>query len=246
MRERERSRVLDDPELLRLFGDDPQALAVLDAAAATQGSARGARVRRRAAIVAAGAVLVASAIAVPALGLVGRLIDFSHARPAHALVIWDFAKLEFARAGDGPGVEPSKTRRVYVFQTPDGRYALYATPTRAGGFCWGVQGLGDTCVARNDPRIEPLYSGVPIRGSKEPSLIAGASYEPISRAALTFQDGSTVELPLVAVSKPIDAVFFLYDVPRSHWRSGTLPSHVTVYGTRGESVGLGRLLYETR
>jgi hypothetical protein len=246
MTERGRPRVFDDPELLELFGDDPAALALIDAVAATQMRDPIRVRRRRIALIGLIATLAASAIALPALGLVGGPIDFWTTKPARGLVIRDFEKLKFAAPTDGAGVVPGATRRVYTFQTRDGPYAVYATPAAHGGFCWGVQALGDTCVARKDPRVEPLYSGFPPLGSREPSLVAGASRQPISRATLVFQDGSIVNLPLVAVSKPIDAVFFLYDVPRTHWRRGRFPARVNVYGPHGQVVGTGRLLYETR
>lgn len=251
------SHPLEDRELLDLFGDDPEALALLDAVAATQHARRSSRLPRalratwngrvRVVVLAASAILAALAAVAfvgPAFGLYGRIIDFGNAPRANGRVVADFSKLALAESGSDPGVVAGKTRVVYTFATPNGAYPVYATPAHAG-FCWGVRGIGVTCVNPNSPRLEPFYTDIPRPGSHEPSLIAAASRAPVSRAILTFEDGSRISLPLVTVGAPINAVFLLYDVPPGHWHRGTRPAYITVYGPAGHPAGTGRLLYQT-
>jgi hypothetical protein len=107
-----------------------------------------------------------------------------------------------------------------------------------------VTTLGGTCVASDSPAIEPFYSGRPVKGQREPGLIAGAVRGEPERITLTFEDGSQTDLPLIYVSRPIAASFFVYEVPAYRWRRGFLPRVITVYGPDGDVTGRGRLMYE--
>jgi hypothetical protein len=271
-----RRTILRDPELVELFADDPEALAVLDAIADTQDPKLLTRQRRIAApsfiarrfgdprrrvstraragsdrrrprrLVLVGIVVVAViAVVGPAFGLIGRVIDFGGTPRAHGVIVRDFGELERITALHGPGAITGPTRRVYTFKTSSRQVDLYAAPARHG-YCWGVSTLGAaTCVTARSPAIEPLYSGIPRRGSREPSLIAGATRSDTTRVSLTFEDGHQIDLPVVAVSKPISADFFLYQVPPKQWRRGARPSLITVFGPGGQVEGHGRLMYES-
>ena len=56
---------------------------------------------------------------------------------------------------------------------------------------------------------------------------------------LSFEDGSTVDIPLVWVSAPVDAGFFIYSVPASHWQPGHLPTTLVARDSEGKSVAQG-------
>jgi hypothetical protein len=253
--------VFTDPELVEQFADDPEALALLDAVAATQTPTvikprrhvqgvvrrllpRGAAGRRHRPVALAAclfAVLVAAAVA-SAFGLFPHHVDFGHSPHANGRVVREFSELPRVTALHGPGPLTGPAREVYTIPS-DRQIRLYAAPA-ARGFCWGVTTLGGTCVASHSPVIEPFYSGRPVKGQREPGLIAGAVRGQPERISLTFEDGSQTDLQLIYVSRPIAASFFVYEVPADRWRPGFLPTVITVYGSGGDVAGRGRLMYE--
>jgi hypothetical protein len=264
--------VISDPELIEQFADDPEALALLDAVFVTQSETRlpqgflhrtkvpSKRRRSRAEVSrgqlagifrhrstlvgATGLVALIVAVAASAVVAVRQFVVFGAAPRATGLIVRDFSALPRVTALQGSGSLTAPARELYTF-TPGGRpFHLYAAPT-AHGFCWGVSSLGATCVTPNSPVIEPLYSGIPRPGSREPSLVAGAVRGTPTRITVSFEDGSHRGLKLVSVSKPIAAVFFLYRVPSVRWRLGMRPTRVTVFGQHGHVVGVGQLMYES-
>ena len=59
--------------------------------------------------------------------------------------------------------------------------------------------------------------------------------------AIRFEDGSFERTPLVWVSKPIDAGFFLYLLPKSHWKPGKRPVAIEVEDARGQRLARDRV-----
>jgi hypothetical protein len=43
-------------------------------------------------------------------------------------------------------------------------------------------------------------------------------------------------IPLVWVSKPVETAFFVYGVPRPHWRAGRLPTTLTLRAANGKEL----------
>jgi hypothetical protein len=264
--------VISDPELIEQFADDPEALAVLDAIAATQsrtllgrsllqrakvqragrrryraevsGGNLAHRLRHRPAVLGAvGLAALIAAVAASALIVVRQFVVFGAAPRANGLIVRDFSALPRVTALQGSGPLTGPARELYTFTAGGRQFHLYAAAADQG-FCWGVSALGATCVTPHSPVIEPLYSGIPRLGRREPSLIAGAVRGAPTRIALSFEDGSRLDLKLVLVSKPISAVFFLYRVPPAQWRLGMRPTQITVFAQNGRVEGVGHLMYE--
>jgi hypothetical protein len=79
----------------------------------------------------------------------------------------------------------------------------------------------------------------------EPLLIDGSiAAAGVARVTIKFEDGSTLNLPFVQVSAPIDADFFLYEIPPDHWNEGTRPKTIAAYNADGVIIGAGWFIRE--
>jgi hypothetical protein len=124
------------------------------------------------------------------------------------------------------GVAASQTRKIVL----PGDVALWIAPTSAGGFCLFVEGGGGQCDAGRALKFWPTFSiggtfsheGVIENG---PVLIDGSTtLGDAANVEVQFEDGSSVTVPVVWVSAPIDAGFFAYAVPASHLHVGARPA----------------------
>jgi hypothetical protein len=193
----------------------------------------------RAALLAAG-LATAIALATPAFGLGHELVRlFSSGEPASPKVQRSFAELDVgAPPGMAPAVIAEETRKIVL---PD-NIALWIAPTRAGGFCLFVAGGGGGCDANRTLELAPSFSVAgPITPDGEirggPVLIDGSTT--LSDAAtieIRFDDGDSVTVPVVWVSAPIDAGFFGYDVPASHWTVGHRPALLVLRDDDGREL----------
>jgi hypothetical protein len=174
------------------------------------------------------AVVAAVVAAAPAFGLGGKLVRiFESAEPAPAPIERSFASLDAgAPPGLATGVVASQTRKIVL----PGNVALWLAPTSKGGFCLFVEGGGGQCDTTRALTFWPTFSiggdlshqGVIENG---PVMIDGSTT--LSDAAsveVQFEDGSSVTIPVVWVSPPIDAGFFGYEVPAAHLRVGVRPT----------------------
>jgi hypothetical protein len=194
--------------------------------------ARGDRVRHRATLVAVLAVVLA--ISAPtALAFRGSVVDFFKGDPAPPTVVKQFQRLE---VGAPPGLENrivyGETRKALDWKLDDGRVlTLWVAPNRHGGFCSALVGprhpdgfgcLWGKALRSISPTIEvsgPISPEGVIHGG--PVLVYGAvGEEGADLIELRYEDGDVESQRLTWVSKPIDAGFFLFDVPRLHWSSG--------------------------
>ncbi|HEY2938805.1 MAG TPA: hypothetical protein VGJ27_03250 [Gaiellaceae bacterium] len=191
----------------------------------------------------AGTAAVAAVFAVlaatPALGLRGHLVHlFADSEPAPAHVVTEFAQLDVAApAGMAPGVIAAQARDVLEVPLSTGEDAvLWVAPTRSGGFCLGLStsgrgsGGGGGCDRDRLGRFSP---GLVIPGPvgpegtvlKPPIVIDGHTLVPQAvQVEIRYQDGDVADTPVVWVSDPINAGFFVYEVPRRHWDAGHRPS----------------------
>jgi hypothetical protein len=186
--------------------------------------------------------------ATPGLGLRGKL--FSSGKPAPTVVVKDFAQLEaFAPAGMGPGVIAGQSREVVRVPLSTGKSAvLRVAPTRAHGFCIDLSTRGPGAEGGggcDSERSLPFSPGLSIPGPISPqgeilkppvvldgdTLLRGAA-----RVEIRFEDGKVAVTPVVWVSKPIDAGFFVYEVPKDHWRAGHRPSTLAVLSASGREL----------
>ena len=208
----------DDPLRPRL-----EAIAVgpptADWSDAKRRSSRLRRVRRlKVAGVAALAVLTI-AVAAPAFGLTRSVIDFLGQDSAPKAERLLFAELDQgAPQGMAPGVDADAARSVITRTLSDGRqYKLWVAPTRGGGFCVSYRGVGPGCL----PREFGLSYGISRGGPKTPIIVSGAvTADRTSRLELQYEDGTTTQLELVWVGRPIDAAFFFLEIPEERLSPG--------------------------
>lgn len=200
-------------------------------------------------LVAAG--VAAILVAAPAYAIATGVIDFSKAEPAPTVV-----QKRFAELGHGapipkmdPRVLPLSARKVTEFHLATGSYTLWVAPTVGGGFCNEFTGFAGGCVAtRATPtgipplaasEVNPWLINVTTRqrsnGPMGPDLLGGSVLaRGTSELELWFEDGAHVSLPVVWVSAPIDAGFFLYSVPDEHRVAGHLPVSLVARGIGGK------------
>ena len=213
--------------------DDPDWLEVRRLAS------RGRRLRPRF-VLALAAVVAAVVAAAPALGLGGQLVRiFESGEPAPAPIARSFAGLDRdAPPGFRTGVAASQTRKLAL----PGNVALWVAPTSRRGFCIFVEGGGGQCDTTRALKFWPTFSiggdlshqGVIENG---PVLIDGSTtLNDAASVEVQFEDGSSVTLPIVWVSAPIDAGFFGYDVPAAHLRVGARPNLLILRDADGNEL----------
>ena len=204
--------------------------------------------RKRLAAAAALVVVVAAALlATPAFGLRDRIVNlFAVEQPERQrppqLIKRLFENMFDARPNESTGVVADKARVAIRLAIPGyGHQTLWVAPTRAGGYCSNV-GCNRT---RSTPfRVQMQIAGpTSTNSSPQPGssnqhvFILGDTSIPKARGiAIQFEDGSFERTPLVWVSKPIDAGFFLYVLPKSHWKPGKRPVAVVAEDTQGQRL----------
>jgi hypothetical protein len=204
-----------------------------------------------AATAAASVALLAVLAATPALGLRGRLVHlFADSEPAPAGVVRDFAGLDIAApAGMAPGVIASEAREVMTVPLSTGESAvLWVAPTRSGGFCLGLStsgrgsgGGGGGCdrdrVLRFSPGLSIPGPVLPDGTITPPVVIDGHTLDSrATKVGIRYQDGAVAETPVTWVSAPIDAGFFIYEIPKSHWDAGHRPSALILEDADGHEL----------
>jgi hypothetical protein len=176
---------------------------------------------RRLAIVAIAALSLV--VAGTALGLRGQWLDFMSAEPAPPKIVKMFAELDMgAPAGMATDVTAHDARRVPVPDNAGEMHSFWVAPTRPGGFCvdvadsgggcdkLGVAPLGVTWQAQNSDGRRPANHAVSTQ------IYGHANSRYVDAVKIRFADGDSVEPALTWVSKPINAGFFFFDVPREH------------------------------
>lgn len=192
-------------------------------------------------------------LAAPAFGLSTPFLDFFSSTPAPKRVVEDF-RMQNAAGAHGFGMNPKvlagQARRVKVYRLRDGTpFPLDVAPRRGGGFCFDF-GWGGSCAApharvpdergdHNIAKIEPGEYG--FRGS---TVIAGYVTDPnIDHLELRFQDDTRVDIPLLWVSPPIDAGFYVDELtPRQH-HAGHRPTELLGLDASGHAVAWVRSMF---
>jgi hypothetical protein len=193
-----------------------------------------------AAVVAIG--ILAIVLAVPALGVHGRIVHLFSAsqnqRPPELIQRY-FRNLAPYPRGP-PRVIPGKARIALEVRVPGlGGETLWVAPTANGGFCTTVGcdparrtpfhsvlkigGPNRSQPMRESPNVHVLFEGY--------TVVRGAA-----RVANRFEDGAAEFTPLVRVSKPIDAGFFIYELPKAHWKIGKRPVALVVEDAQGKQL----------
>jgi hypothetical protein len=194
-------------------------------------------------VLALGAVLVAT----PAFGLRDQLVRLltaeKHERPP-AVILRYFTNLNQAPANIAPGVIPAKARIAMAVSIPHyGHKVLWVAPTRAGGFCSWPPGGCDR--DRSIPFSDTLEVAGPTSRNSSPApgsgdvhvfFVGDTIVRGAAAVAIRFEDGSSTHTQLVWVSKPIDAGFFVYVLPKAHWKVGKRPVALVVEDARGHEL----------
>jgi hypothetical protein len=139
-------------------------------------------------------------------------------------------------------------RRVVAIPTRSGyRAELWVAPTRNGNFCTQVRFKdreAGGCTVRA-ASVVSLGAYAPGWISRDcvlhgPSLVHAAVTNTRAEAVdLVYADGTRKRLRLVRVGRPIDASFFLYELPLDRLTPQTKPTELRVLD------GRGKLLSET-
>ena len=165
------------------------------------------------------------------------IVDFKSAPRGPRAVVNDFGSLKVS-APPGMafgGLLPAEARGVTSVVIDGKRHVLWVAPTKQGGYCDHWSGLIADC--RIDPHVvkrvlfSRLYSAP--RGQRALVVVGGSFVQSnVARLELEYQDGSAAEIPFVWVTEPINAGFYLFKVPRSHWAKGHGPRGVRLYDER--------------
>lgn len=170
---------------------------------------------------------IAAAVAVIVVGsafaLYGELVDFFSAEPAPERVVIQFGQMDARGSiGFGPRIKAGEARKITETTIDGKRRILYVAPTPDGGFCWMWSTVGGSCgrtaVA---PRPDPIAASWLSSPGGGPAQLMGQILNPaVARVQLDYENGERSEIPFVWVSKPIDAGFFIFEVPAEHLQAG--------------------------
>jgi hypothetical protein len=175
------------------------------------------------------AVLLLAAIVflvAPALGIGPPALDFFAAKHAPKPVALDFERMNVgAPKGMSPGVVAGQTRLVKTYHLRSGRaFPLWVAPTRKGTFCFTFGG-GGGCAGRHVPTSHERGDfnsgaiGLGIEGLFHTTVLDGYVYDQrIADLEVRVKHAPPITVPLLWVSRPIDAGFFYYDLTEAQRR----------------------------
>jgi hypothetical protein len=224
-----------------------------DWAEVQQRAEHGRRVRRARMVGYALTGILAIAIAAPAFGISRVVVDWFQAPPATERVQLNFAQLPLARPSDVDSqVVPDSARQVTELTHNGTSYVLSVAPTQNNGFCYEWTDLLGGCQSRSaPPTTHPELDRYLLGASWSPdehgviqfisgSVVAGGTDHLIAG----FADGDRVEIPIVWVSKPIDAGFYLYWPSVVHRHLGHQMTVLTAVDSAGQVLARQTLAVE--
>jgi hypothetical protein len=190
---------------------------------------------------------VVAAIAVgSALALYRDSIDFWSAPAAPERIVVEYEEMRH-RADVGLGfpakVIPGEARRVAFFELDGEPRPLFVVPTEDGGYCSRLHFTG-TC-GRIDP-TQPTFGAGGLQ-SEHGGLdwIDGQFLDAdIRRLELEYLDGTSVPVPFVWVTAPIEAGFFAFDVPPEHETLDRRAAFVLAFDEDGTEVARSELPFD--
>jgi hypothetical protein len=197
--------------------------------------------RRTYALTAAAALAILAVIlATPAFGLQGHIVNLftaDHRQRPPELIQRFFRNLPLLEPGETRKphwVVADKARVAVALRIPGhGTKRLWVAPTRNGGFCAGTP---DGCDRyRRRPFFTTMQASPPTDRNGH-IFFEGDTLAHGARIVVRFEDGSSERIPLVWVSRPIDAGFFVYDLPKAHWKIGKRPVVLTVEDAHGKQL----------
>jgi hypothetical protein len=208
---------------------------VLGRAQPALGSAYRFRSLRSAALVPLAAVIaLAVVLATPAFGLQKLVVDFFSGAQAPAPVVKSFDSLATgAPAGMDPQVTAGEAREAASYTLAGGATVkLWVAPTSAGGFCFEYSGFGSGCDRNHSLTLAPGLMATSLADG--PAVVAGdVLLKQASEIRISFAAGTTTTEPVTWISKPIDAGFFFYEVPKDQWTEASRPTEVSALDDSG-------------
>ena len=208
--------------------------------------------RRRRGLLLAGVVVVLLLVTGVAFTFGLPVLDFGQAEkaPPESRVVKNFAVLDQgAPPGMATDVIPNETRKVATF----GDETLWVAPTRQGGFCTDLGGAGGCDRLGTVPlnvswAIERLdTSSLSARSFGGLAVVDQLSGYVNARWAdaleIRFEDGDVIKPQVIWVSRPIEAGFFVQQIPVEHRQAGHLISAAVALDRDGEIIvtdSLGR------
>ena len=175
------------------------------------------------------AIVLGILLATPAFGLRDQVFHFfTGKRHPPAVVVKRFENLTVGPPGRVVRhVQAGKARNVMTLSFAGyGTWPLWVAPVSGGGFCTS-RGLCD--LHHSTPLDAMLIVGGPgktqqvSRSGKERVFFEGFTDLRGAQVSVRFEDGSSKRLPLVWVTRPIRAAFFVYELPKAHWKLGARP-----------------------
>jgi len=142
---------------------------------------------------------VAVAVGGPAVGLFGGSGD------SRVALGRSFAAFDVGAPPLAPGAIASETRVITSATTSDGSHTLYVSPTTKGGFCYEWTGWMVSC---NPLRTTPFW----VSWGKT-RVLGTVSSVKVSSVEIEFTDGTSAKPEISWISSPINAGFFLYEIP---------------------------------
>lgn len=195
-----------DPELVDLLRDDPALLAIADAIAET--AAEGGPRRSRRLVVSAAAIVLVLVLSLPAVAAFTSLLDFSQAPRAEGPVVRRFHELERQAPREmDPEVIAEEARRLEI-PTGDATTVVLVAPTRRGGFCYEIVGWAAGCDRDRSIPVGVGYAA-PEGDAGEAIVFGWVLDEDAATARVARASGAAESAPLVRISEPIDASFFV-------------------------------------
>ncbi len=186
------------------------------------------------------AVPAAAALAVVVVGsafAVRHVVDFFSAEPAPERIVREYNRMAVVHSVldmHGPRIVPNQVRKVMDAEWRGKPEPFYVVPTEGGGFCyrWAI---GGSCgrIMRGQPAVGASWLGGP-DGPQE--LEGNVTDADVTRLELEYEDGTSMKLPIVWVSPPIDAGFFAYDVPDEHELAGHGATALVAYDGEGNEL----------
>jgi hypothetical protein len=134
----------------------------------------------------------------------------------------------------------ARARRITELSFKGRNHVLLVAPAAGGGYCDSLSGPygGASCVSSPSNHIQPGLVG----DQSGPILFHGSfANSDATRLEVTYQDGTTSQIPFVWVGRPIRAGFFVFQVTNSHRRLGARPKTLSLFDASGHLVGQARL-----
>jgi len=101
------------------------------------------------------------------------------------------------------------------------------------GLDWGT-GLSEVGCGSHDRALDLGYDVQALSGTPPfIFLVGGSGLRAADSVEVTYEDGSSGSIPAAYVDSPVDAVFFMFQVPRDHTKPGSRPTELILRAQDG-------------